>query len=71
MYVFDEDLVDKAITHYTKVHCFGELDEDFYLETWYRCYGNPALESCIVLDFLDQAMEPVLDMIAAESKSSG
>lgn len=73
MYQFDEDLVDKAITHYTKVHCYGELDEDFYLETWYACYGNTALEACIVMDYLDEvcksSYEEVLKELAVPARN--
>lgn len=66
MYDFDEDLVDKAITHYTKLHCFGELDEDFYLEVWYGCYGDPALEACIVMDYIDDVCKPIYDEVIKE-----
>jgi hypothetical protein len=68
MYAFDEDLVDRAITYYTKVHCFGDLDEEFYLETWYGCYGKPALEACIVLDFLDALAEEVYEDVIPKAR---
>lgn len=57
MYIFDEDLIDRALRHYTLLHC-GEYDEEFYCETWYRCYGNRALEICITLDYIDALCEP-------------
>lgn len=66
MYDFDEDLVDKAIVSYTRAHCYGELDEDFYLNTWYACYGDLALEACIVMDYIDEVCGPIYEEIRKE-----
>ena len=53
MYSFEEDLVDRAIMHYTMVDGYGFDDEDFYEEMWYRCYGDRVLEISVVLTYLD------------------
>lgn len=58
MYYFEQSLVDKAIQHYCMVWC-GEFDEEFYIETWYACYGDPALEACIVMDYIDEVCKDV------------
>lgn len=61
MYNFDQELVDKAIKHYTLQHCYGEMDHEFFLETWYACYGDPALEACITMDYIDEICKPVYE----------
>lgn len=58
MYNFDQELVDRALIHYTLVHC-GEPDSEFYSEIWYRCYGDAALEACIVMDYIDDICKDV------------
>lgn len=62
MYYFEQDLVDRALKHYTYMWCGGP-DQEFYLETWYRCYGDPALEACIVMDYIDEICRPVYEEV--------
>lgn len=63
MYNFDQDLVDRAIQFYTRQHCYGELDAEFYMETWYTCYGNAALEACITMDYIDEVCKEIYDEV--------
>jgi hypothetical protein len=53
MYQFDDHVADQAVIHYTREYCDGELDEDFYIAASIDCYDDPALQICVVLDYLD------------------
>lgn len=53
MYKFPEEVVEAAIAHYTIQQC-GEFDELFYFQASADCISRPAIEICIVMDFLDE-----------------
>jgi len=53
MYNFPEHVVEAALLHYTIHHC-GEYDELFLLRVYADTIKRPALEACIVMDYLDE-----------------
>ena len=70
MYMFNEELVDSAIRYYTIQHC-GEYDEEFFCETWYRCYGDHALEACITMDYIDAICQSVYEELSSSLPQPG
>lgn len=65
MYYFEQSLVDKAIHHYCITWC-GEFDEEFYIEMWYMCYGDPTLEACIVMDYIDAICKDLYNSVCSD-----
>ena len=62
-YDFPESLVADALHHYTMTHCYGELDEDFYYDLCVQTFFNDALETCIVLDYLEHVYGDFFDAV--------
>jgi hypothetical protein len=60
-YNFPESLVADALHHYTMVHCYGECDEEFYYELCVKTFFDNALETCIVLDYLEEVYKDFME----------
>lgn len=61
MYDFPVDLFEKALYHYTVTSCYGEWDDDFYLQASYEAFLDPALAACIIMDYIDEACLPIYE----------
>lgn len=59
MYQFSEDLEERALHFYTLFHC-DEFDEEFYYQAAADSFFNPAIGTCITLDYLDILYETYL-----------
>lgn len=53
-YNFPESLIADALHHYMMIHCFGKKDEEFFYELCVKTFFDKALETCIVLDYLEE-----------------
>ena len=59
MYNFSVDLLEKALYSYTVTSCYGEWDDDFYLQASYESFMDPTLAACITMDYIDEACLPI------------
>ena len=60
-YKFSEALIADALHHYTMIHCYGVYDEEFFYELCVKTFFDKALETCIVLDYLETVYEDFMD----------
>jgi len=65
MYNFSVDLLEKALYNYTVTSCYGEWDDDFYLQASYESFLDPALAACIIMDYIDEACLPIYEQNCA------
>lgn len=63
IYEWEEDIVVDALKHFTKLHC-GSYDDDFFTDCAIQAYCDPAWESCVVMDYIDSIVGPMLDKYA-------
>jgi hypothetical protein len=65
MYNFSVDLLEKALYRYTVNSCYGEWDDDFYLQASYESFQDPTLAACIIMDYIDEACLPIYEQNCA------
>lgn len=60
-YDFSEQLIADALYHYTMTNCYGEYDEEFFYEMCVKTFYDKALETCIVLDYLEEMYQDFME----------
>jgi hypothetical protein len=68
IYDWDEEIVLDALRDFAHQWC-GEQDEQFLTDCCIEAYVNPAWEACVVMDYIDRKLGPMLQSATQQAQN--